>query len=150
MRLPVDGTVPVGGLKDDDAYFRGKNADGSFVARAPLAVTETVLKRGQERFNIYCAPCHSRTGAGNGLVVQRGFHLPVNLASDHTRSVGDGEIFDYISNGIRNMPAYSAQIPEEDRWAIVTWVRVLQRSQYAQVTDVPADQRDKIEPEGAK
>ena len=150
MRMPVDGTVPQGALKEDDGYFRGKNADGTFLARAPITVTETTIKRGQERFNIYCAPCHDRTGAGRGMVVQRGFFLPVNLASEHTRQIGDGEIFDYISNGVRNMPSYGAQVPEEDRWAIVTWVRVLQRSQYASLNDVPAEMRDKIEREAAK
>ena len=77
--------------------------------------------------------------------MQRGFHLPVNLASEHTRGIADGEIFEYISKGIRNMPSYGAQIPEEDRWAIVTWVRVLQHSQYASLDDVPAVSRDKIE-----
>ena len=157
MRPLVDGVVPAGQLRegddhalDDDTWWKGKNADGSFVQRAPMEVTDAVLRRGQERFNIYCAPCHDRTGAGRGVVVQRGFHLPVNLASDHTRGIPDGEIFEYITNGIRNMPSYGAQIPEADRWKIALWVRVLQKSQYAQVADVPAELRDKIEPEGNK
>jgi len=145
MRPTVDGTVASGHLREDDAFYRGKNADGTFLAKAPMKVTEKTLARGQERFNIYCAPCHDRSGGGRGLVVQRGFHLPVNLASDHTRSVGDGELFEYITKGIRNMPAYGQQIPEEDRWAIVTWVRVIQHSQYASLDDVPAVSRDKIE-----
>lgn len=149
MRPIPEGTVPVGYLKEDDAYWRGKNPDGSFVAKAPIEVTEKTLRRGQQRFNIFCAPCHDRAGSGKGIVVQRGFHLPVDLASEHTRTIGDGEIFDIISNGVRNMPAYGAQIPEDDRWAIALWVRVLQRSQSATLADVPAEQRDHIKASSA-
>src|SRR5205085_9869169 len=105
------------------------------------------LERGEERFNIYCSPCHDKTGSGNGLVIKHGYPLPINLASDHPKGVKDGEIFDYISNGVRNMPGYRTQIPAADRWAIVSWVRVIQRSQAAKMDDVPADKKGSIEPE---
>jgi mono/diheme cytochrome c family protein len=162
MRDPVEGTVARGSLKDDEAFYRGTQG-GQFIAKAPIEKAQAALKvdsfdklldRGQQRFNIYCAPCHDQTGGGNGLVTQahrpNGYPKPIDLASEHPLSIGDGEIFSYISNGIRNMPGYAHQIPEADRWAIVAWVRVLQRSQHASIADVPEQKRDGIEAEDAK
>jgi mono/diheme cytochrome c family protein len=148
MRPLVDGTVPVGYLNEDDAYYRGKDAKGEFIKRAPLEVDEKVVRRGQERFNIYCAPCHDMSGSGRGMVVQRGFPPPVDLSSERVLTMPDGQVFDTISHGVRNMPAYRKQIPVADRWAIVTWVRVLGKSQHALIDDVPAEKRSAIEPEG--
>jgi len=148
MRPLVDGTVPVGHLNEDDAYYRGKDAKGEFIGRAPLEVDEKLVRRGQERFNIYCAPCHDMSGSGRGMVVQRGFPPPVELSSDRVRTMPDGQVFDTITHGVRNMPAYRKQIPVADRWAIVTWVRVLGKSQHASIDDVPAEKRSAIEPEG--
>jgi len=145
MRPLVPGTVPVGLLAEDDAYFRGKEGD-KHVARTPVEVTETLLRRGQDRFNIYCTPCHDKTGSGRGTVIQRGYPPPIDLTGDRARGLPDGEIFDVITNGVRNMPAYRKQIPVEDRWAIVTWVRVLQRSQYGKADDVPQAERAGILP----
>src|SRR5262249_54360103 len=102
---------------------------------------------GQQRFNIYCAPCHDQAGSGHGMVVAHGFPPPIDLAGDRVRGLPDGEIFNAITSGVRNMPSYRKQIPVEDRWAIVTWVRVLGHSQHASVEDVPAGSRGKIEPE---
>ena len=110
----------------------------------PAVVDEVLARRGQQRFDIYCAPCHDRAGSGHGMVVQRGFPLPIDLASDRARGLSDQQLFDTISHGVRNMPAYAAQIPPADRWAIVVWVRVLQRSQHATLADVPPEQRDRI------
>jgi mono/diheme cytochrome c family protein len=158
MRPQVEGTVARGQLKDDEAFYKGTR-DGQFLAKAPTDEVQTALKvdslekllhRGQQRFNIYCAPCHDQTGSGKGLVVQHGYPLPIGLATPHPMSVGDGEIFSYISNGVRNMPAYGHQIPEADRWAIVAWVRVIQRSQHASLEDVPPEQRNAIDPEEAQ
>lgn len=149
MRPIVEGTVAQGHLDEDDAYFRGKNEKGEFVQRAPVEVDEKLVRRGQDRFNIYCAPCHDMTGGGRGMVVQRGFPPPVELSSDRVRAMPDGQIFDAITNGVRNMPSYRKQVPVADRWAIVTWVRVLGRSQHATIDDVPAEKRSTIEPEGA-
>lgn len=148
MRPLVPGTIPQGHLNEDDAYYRGKEGD-KYVAVAPIEVNAKVLDRGQQRYGIYCAPCHDQAGHGQGMVVKRGFPLPLDLSSERVLEMPDGEIFEVISNGVRNMPSYRNQIPVEDRWAIVAWVRVLQRSQHASIDDVPAELRDRIEPEGA-
>jgi mono/diheme cytochrome c family protein len=145
MRPLVEGTVARGELREDDAYYRGGTTDAA-VAFAPIQMSESVLERGEERFNIYCSVCHDHAGSGHGLVVQHGYPLPVDLASDHVRGLKDGEIFQTITNGIRNMPSYRSQIPVEDRWAIVMWVRVLGRSQHASPEDVPPDMQGRIEP----
>lgn len=149
MRPLVDGTVAQGQLHEDQGPYTGKTPDGGYLPRIPMTVDEKLLERGEERFGIYCTPCHDKTGSGHGMVVQRGYPLPVNLASDHAKSLKDGEIFDIMSNGIRNMPGYRTQIPAADRWAIVSWVRVIQKSQAGSVNDVPADKKGSIEPETA-
>ncbi len=144
MRKPVAGTVARGELHEDDAYWRGRDAIDSVIARIPVPVTMQLIERGQQRYNIYCAPCHSRTGDGRGIVVQRGMLPPPSFHEDRLRKVGDGHIFDVITNGIRNMPSYKAQIPVEDRWAIVSYFRALQRSQNASLEDVPVEMRGSI------
>ncbi len=146
MRPPVPGTVAQGELVEDEVFLQGKTSAG-FARKAPIEVSEATMKRGQERFNIYCSVCHDRAGSGRGINVQRGFPPPVDLGSDRVRGFADGQIFQVISNGVRNMPSYAAQVPLADRWAIVTWVRVLQRSQRASEKDVPPALRDRIEPE---
>ena len=149
MRKPPEGTVADEELREDDAWFRGNTQSGTFVPRVPGRVDEKLLARGQERFDIYCSPCHDRAGSGQGVVVRRGFYRPVDLASDHTRGLSDGEIFDVATHGVRNMPAYRFQIPVADRWAIVAWVRVIQRSQHAAIGDIAPELTPKIEPEGS-
>jgi mono/diheme cytochrome c family protein len=144
MRPLVDGVVARGHLDEDQGLATGMVGD-RYVARAPIAVDAKVIHRGQDRFNIYCTPCHDRTGAGQGLVVKRGYPPPVNLTSDRVLGMPDGQVFATITSGVRNMPAYRKQIPIEDRWAIVTWVRVLGRSQHAALADVPDEQKTKIE-----
>lgn len=143
-------------LKDDDAFYRGRNASGQLVKVAPIEVNEAVMRRGQERFNVFCAPCHDKTGGGDGAVMQRGYLGPVTEDGKYTKpialaervpQIGDGELFQVISNGKGNMPSYRKQIPEADRWAIVAWLRVLARSQRTTVDDVPADKRGSIDPE---
>lgn len=143
MRPLVPGTVPVGSLDESESFRTGKDGE-TFLAVAPVKVDEAVLRRGQDRFNIYCAPCHDQSGSGQGMVVKRGYPPPIDLSSERARGLPDGEIFDVITNGVRNMPSYRKQIPPQDRWAIVTWVRVLQRSQHGSLDDVPADQRGNI------
>jgi hypothetical protein len=141
MRTPPPGTVAVGFLKEDDAYWRGGKDSASLVSKNPLKLTPFVMERGQERFNIYCTPCHSQTGIGDGLVIKRGFTPPPNFHDDRIVALADGHLFQVISNGIRTMPAYGKQIPEEDRWAIVAYIRALQRSQRATLNDVPDSER---------
>jgi mono/diheme cytochrome c family protein len=115
---------------------------------------EALVARGQERFDVYCAVCHGTSGYGNGPVSARALQLmelgnaqwtpPSSLHDDLVRGRPDGHIFNTITNGIRNMPAYGSQIPAADRWAIVGYVRALQRSQRATTGDVPADERDRL------
>lgn len=146
MRPLVEGTVAQGNLREDESFYRGM-VGTKYLARAPIAVDEKTLRRGQERYNIYCAPCHDRTGGGQGMAVKRGYPLPVSLTGERVLGMPDGQIFWTITNGVRNMPAYRKQVPVEDRWAIVAYVRALGRSQVAKLDDVPADKKDQIEPE---
>lgn len=149
MRSPPPGTVARGQLKEDDAFFRGVEPGTQRpLAKMPIELTATLIHRGQERFNIYCTPCHDKTGSGHGLVVQRGFPPPVDLTSDRVRNMPDGEIFQTITRGVRNMPAYGLQVSEQDRWAIVSFLRALGRSQHGVLADVPTELRERIEPEG--
>lgn len=152
MRKPVEGTVSQLPLKEENpAFYEGIDAaTGKPLVQAPIAVDERVLRRGEERFGIYCAPCHGKAGDGHGIVAKHGFMPPPSdLTIDHARAMADGEIFQAISHGIRNMPSYGLQVPEADRWAIVTWVRVLERSQHGTLADVPADLHNQIEAGGA-
>ena len=145
MRPPVAGTVARGDLREDDAYYRGRNSDGSLIIKMPVAITMDLLKRGQERYNIYCSPCHDRTGSGKGIVVKKGFLPPPSMHLDRLRESPDGHFYDVISNGIRNMPSYKHQIPISDRWAIIAYVRALQRSQDAGAEDVPEELRKNLD-----
>ena len=145
-----EGTVARGHLNDDTLLYTGKGPDGKPVNDFPFPVTKEVILRGQQRFNIYCTPCHDRTGNGNGMVVQRGYRHPPTYHSDRLRQVPNGYIFDVITNGFGAMPDYAAQIPPADRWAIVSYVRALQFSQQASINDVPADARGQLSGGGAK
>lgn len=144
MRMPVEGTVARNRLNEDIGYFYGKNSDNTFVKKAPVNITPALLKRGQERFNIYCAPCHGLTGAGQGIVIKKGFLPPNSFHIDRLRDIEDGYVFDVITNGIRNMPTYAYQVPVDDRWAIVAYVRALQRSQNATINDIPEDIKNNL------
>ncbi|HHN75337.1 MAG TPA: cytochrome c [Acidobacteria bacterium] len=152
MRLPVEGTIAQGELQDDDHYYRGKVGE-TFTTTFPdqIRVDRALLERGRERFGIYCAPCHGLAGDGDGMVARRADELqegtwtpPSNL---HDKTVVErpvGHLYNTISNGIRNMPSYGSQIPVEDRWAIVAYVRALQRSRRASIDEVPADKRSTL------
>lgn len=144
MRMPVPGTVARGELREDDAYYRGKIGDEKLLPVMPVDVTIDVLRRGEERYNIYCAPCHGLTGGGEGIIIKKGFLPPPSFHIDRLREIQDGHFFDVISNGIRNMPGYDHQIPVKDRWAIVAYLRALQRSQNAGLSDIPKEKRDQL------
>ncbi len=145
MRVPVAGTVARGYLRDDVAFYEGKTKDGDTLLVAPVAYTMETMLRGQERYNIYCAPCHSRVGDGKGTVVERGYTPAPTYHDNRLRSVPDGHLYLVITNGIRNMPSYRSQISVEDRWAIVSYIRALQRSQHATVADVPESMRRELQ-----
>ena len=145
-RQLVQGTVARGHLDDDAAYYTGKGPDGKPLDTFPFAVTRDVILRGQNRFNVYCSPCHDRLGTGDGMVVRRGYRKPPSYHIDRLRQVPNGYIFDVITNGFGAMPDYSAQIPVADRWAIVAYVRALQLSQNASIHDVPEADRGQLGP----
>jgi len=151
MRPPVAGTLARGELRDDPALFAGKTGAGEWVSAIPVPVTAQLLRRGQERYDVFCAPCHGLSGYGDGIVARRADRLqegtwtpPSSLHTDLVRSRAEGALYNTIVNGIRNMPAYGSQIPVADRWAIVAYVRALQRSQNARVADVPAELRSEL------
>lgn len=124
-------TVARGQLHDDRAFYTGYVADRVWVEELPLPLTAQLLERGQERFGIYCTPCHDRTGSGRGMIVQRGFKQPPSYHQERLRQMPIGYFFDVMTNGFGAMSSYAAQIKPEDRWAIAAYIRVLQRSQYA-------------------
>jgi hypothetical protein len=136
----IEGTVARGHLEADTYFYTGKigSNDGEYM---PFPVTEKVLERGQQRFNIYCAPCHSEVGDGNGMIVQRGFKRPPSYHIERLRRAPIGYFFDVMTNGFGAMPDYSAQVSPEDRWAIAAYIRALQLSQHATEADVPAGQQ---------
>lgn len=139
-RPPVEGTVARGQLHDDTYFYTGKvgKDTGDYM---PFPVTKDVLERGQQRFNIYCSPCHSRLGDGNGIVVQRGFRAPPSYHTDRLRKAPLGYFFEVMTYGYGAMPEYAPQIPARDRWCIVAYIRALQLSQSAANSDVPSGQQ---------
>ena len=139
----VEGTVARGTLNEDEAFFTGK-IDKVTVKEFPFPIDEKVVDRGQERYNIYCSPCHDRTGSGNGIVVQRGYKQPPSYHSDRLRNADVGYFFDVITNGFGAMPDYRAQIAPRDRWAIIAYIRALQYSQHAPASDVPGGDPTKV------
>lgn len=150
MRPEIPGTVARGALNEDDALFRGKN-NGEWVTQIPLPVTEALVRRGQDRFAIYCSVCHGLTGAGTGPVHQRAVKLgepkwvpPTSLLSDQVRERPPGHLFNTITHGIRNMAAYGPQISPNDRWAIIAYIQALQLSRNAAIDDVPPQERDRL------
>jgi mono/diheme cytochrome c family protein len=131
MRQPVAGTVAIGGLKEDVAFFTGKGADGQFVATIPVTADEALLERGRLRYAIYCQPCHDARGDGKGILFQRGNVPTATFHQEKILKYTDGQIFDVITNGVGLMPGYRWPIPPADRWAIVAHVRGMQRERQA-------------------
>ena len=141
MRPEVPGTMPASTATPDPVFETGKVGD-QFTATLPVGVVldQALLERGQQRFNIYCMPCHDATGSGKGSVASRaGTWQPPTFHDDRLRAQPVGYFFDVMTNGIRTMPSYAVQIPKQDRWAIAAYVRTLQRSFHATKDQVPAD-----------
>jgi len=149
MRPPVDGTVADGMGEADDFFYRGISGGQWATALPPqITIDAELLKRGQSRYIIYCAVCHGLAGDGDGMIDHRGDQLaegtwipPLSYHIDLVRNRPVGHLFNTITNGIRAMPAYGTQVPPEDRWAIVAYVRALQRTRLGSLGDVPADKR---------
>jgi mono/diheme cytochrome c family protein len=144
QRPQVEGTIARGQLELDEHFYRGR-INGELATTLPVEVTRELLARGQNRFNIFCSPCHDRTGSGRGMIVQRGYHQPPSYHIERLREAPVGHFFDVASNGFRLMPDYAAQVTPADRWAIVAYIRALQYSQHAPLDVVPREERDRLE-----
>ena len=140
MRPLIPGTVAHGQLRDDAAYYTGKDENGNYVEN-PRLITTQLLNRGRERFNIYCSPCHGRVGDGRGMMIQYEYTPPPSYHQERIREMKDGNLFEIVSGGIKNMPSYAHQISVDDRWAIIAYLRALQRSQNASGDDIPEEVR---------
>jgi mono/diheme cytochrome c family protein len=143
-RQPVEGTVARGQLRDDEALSTGREGE-QLVSRVPIDVDLAVLRRGRERFDIYCSRCHGLLGDGEGIVVDRGLRHPPSLHIERLRNAPAGHFFDVITHGFGAMPRYAVQIEPRDRWAIVAYVRALQLSQHAALEDVPPEERRQLQ-----
>ncbi len=142
-RTLVDDTVARGTLEDDSAFFTGK-AGNQLVDSLPVPLTKELLDRGQQRYNIYCSPCHDRSGSGRGMIVRRGYKQPPSYHIDRLRQAPIGHFFDVMTNGFGAMPDYRAQVQPRDRWAIAAYIRALQLSQNAKESDVAPEDRPKL------
>jgi hypothetical protein len=142
----VPGTVARGALNPDVHLYEGI-ADGAPAKAFPFPITRTVLERGRERYDIYCSPCHSRTGDGDGMIVRRGFTRPPSFHDERFRQLPPGALFRTITDGLAAMPSYRVQIEVRDRWAIAAYVRALQLSHSAALADVPPERRAELEGE---
>ena len=146
-RPMVEDTVARGQLRLDPARYTGK-VDGEDVDYFPWKVTPEDIRQGEYRFNIYCSPCHSRLGDGNGMIVQRGYRRAASYHTEKLMKAPVGHFFDVVTNGFGAMPSYASRIPVVDRWRIIAYVRALQLSQAAKLSDVPPDIRQQLQAGG--
>lgn len=158
MRKPVTGTITRDDPFQDTPFYSGKRG-GSWLTTLPIPATRALAQRGRERFNVFCATCHGLSGYGDGMVARRAASIaekatnpedvkwvpPASLHSDAVHSMPDGRLFDVITHGVRTMPAYGSQVPPRDKWAIVLYIRALQRSQRSTLKDVPPEARSLLE-----
>ena len=138
VRTPVENTVSRSSLDNDQLIVTKEST------MFPLPINEALLERGQERYRIFCSPCHGIQGDGNGMIVMRGMKRPPSYHEDRLRQAPNGYFYDVITNGFGQMYNYAAQVPPRDRWAIVAYVRALQLSRNARVSDLPAEVREKL------
>lgn len=142
MRPPVEGTIARGQLRHDDLYYGGVDENGDLVQDIPVDVTEEFIYRGKERYDIYCSVCHGGTGDGRGIIMtgQYGYVPAPSFHQENIRQMPDGHFYSAITHGIRTMPSYASQIKVRDRWAIVAYIRALQRSQ-----NIPESEMDRYD-----
>jgi len=146
-RHRVPGTVARSEPINNQTLLYTGRSGTAFADAFPFPATLQVLKRGQERFNIFCSPCHSRTGDGDGMIVRRGYTRPPSFHSDRLRQMPAGYFFTVITNGFGAMPTYAAQIPPHDRWAIIAYIRALQLSQQGTLADLSPEVQVKLQNE---
>lgn len=143
-RQLLPGTIARGRLKEDKLLHTGRNGD-ALSEMFPFPVTAGVLARGRERYNIYCTPCHSHVGDGNGMIVQRGYKRPPSFHEERLRTMAPGYFFMVMTQGFATMPSYALQVGAEDRWAIAAYVKALQLSHHASVADLTAEEKLRLE-----
>jgi mono/diheme cytochrome c family protein len=141
-------TIARGQLHEDEFLYTGKTGT-NLVTAFPIPITREVLERGKERYEIYCAVCHDRTGEGHGIIVQRGFPAPPAYSIERLRQAPVGHFFDVITHGYGVMYSYADRVSVSDRWAIAAWIRVLQQSRTGTLDDLPAQERAALEANGA-
>lgn len=141
--LPA-GTVARGQLRDDTRLYEGKDEAGEFVAELPLPLDRELLLRGRSRFEIYCSVCHDSTGSGRGMIVRRGFKQPTSFHDARLQEESPGYFYDVMTNGFGVMSDYASQLPVEDRWAVVAYIKALQLSQRAVLADLPSELQDQF------
>ena len=139
----IEGTVAQGQLFEDELLYTGRMG-GQPSTVFPFAIDDAMMRRGRERYDIYCSPCHGLTGEGDGMVVQRGYRRPPSFIADRLRQAPPGHIYDVITNGFGAMPDYAAQVPVRDRWAIAGYIRALQLSQYAAAAELSSEARGQL------
>lgn len=143
MRPPASNTVPMGSFDPNSALATGE-VNGELATELPMELTAELLDRGQTRYNAFCAPCHGIAGDGNGVIAYRGGLQVPTLQNERLRTVAIGYYFDVITNGLNRMYSYANRIPAEDRWAVAAYVRALQLSQYTDVNDLSAEERQQL------
>lgn len=144
-RVPPAHTVARGWLQEDTVFYTGAGEDGKLAQGLPAPVTPELLKRGQERFGIFCAVCHGAAGEGDGMIVRRGFPAPESYHVDRLRNAPPGYFYYVITHGYGVMYSYASRVPAADRWAIAAYIKALQLSHHATLDDVPAAERAKLE-----
>ena len=142
-RPQVEGTIARGHLRIDEARYTGK-IGGEDIDQFPIPIAKADIERGQNRFNVYCTPCHGRLGDGNGMVVLRGFREPPSYYSQKIMNQPIGHFFDVMTNGFGAMPSYASRVDPDDRWRVAAYIRALQLSESARLSDVPADLRQNL------
>ena len=145
----VDGVVPRGEARTDDFFYTGEIND-HLVRGFPAPVTLEQLRKGQERFNIYCSVCHGITGVGDGMIVQRGFPRPPSFHEQRLRDAPEGHFFHVITHGYGAMYSYASRVEPAERWAIIAYIRALQLSRNAKVDDVPPEERAHLAENGGE
>ncbi len=142
-RPRVEGTVARGELRLDTHLYEGL-VDGELASTFPYPVDKKMLERGRQRFDIFCQPCHGAGGDGDGMVVRRGFPAPPSLHLQRLADAPPGHMYDVITNGLGRMYGYADRVPVHDRWAIIGWISVLQRSRLGEIQEVPEADRAKL------